>query len=168
MDCMMKFMMSVGLAVLCGLPVAQASGLYKWVDSQGRVSYQDRPPPEGSGFVEQKDIAVERKASGGNDADKTSEKYPVVLYSAPNCNSCDLARAYLKKRNVPFTEYNVEGNVELQKTMKEKVGSLSVPTITIGSKVMKGYLESLLEGELTDAGYPNIDKAATANVDKEN
>jgi hypothetical protein len=31
-----------------------------------------------------------------------------------------------------------------------------VPTVLVGSKVMNGYMESLLEGELDQAGYPRI------------
>jgi hypothetical protein len=38
--------------------------------------------------------------------------------------------------------------------MVKKIGELSVPTITVGSKVMQGYVESLLAGELDQAGYP--------------
>ena len=38
--------------------------------------------------------------------------------------------------------------------LKKKAGSLSVPTILVGEKVMQGFLESLLAGELDAAGYP--------------
>jgi hypothetical protein len=30
----------------------------------------------------------------------------------------------------------------------------------VGSKVMKGYMESLLEGELDAAGYPKLEEPA--------
>jgi glutaredoxin len=86
--------------------------------------------------------------------DDVAEKYPVVLYSVPKCSSCDLARAYLQKRKVPFSEKNVENDRKSQEEMKEKTKGLSVPTILVGTKVMSGYMESLLEGELDQAGYP--------------
>ena len=38
--------------------------------------------------------------------------------------------------------------------MRKKVGELSVPTITVGGKIMQGYVESLVAGELDQAGYP--------------
>lgn len=144
--------------VAAGLSVAQAASLYKWVDSQGRVSYHDKPPPEGSDYrVEQKTLG-----SGGSATDQQAQPdVPVILYSAPKCASCDLARIYLDKRKVPYTEKNVESDAKLQEELKQKAGSLSVPTIIVGTKVMSGYLESLLEGELDAAGYPKTGTAGS-------
>lgn len=148
---------------VAGLSAAQAAPLYKWVDSQGRVSYHDQPPPEGSGYrVEKKNLGSGGTSGADEALEQAIEKYPVVLYSVPVCGSCDLARLYLEKRKVPFTEKNLENNPALQQELKKKTGSLSVPTITIGEKVMNGYLESLLGGELDAAGYPKIGAPASA------
>jgi glutaredoxin len=141
--------------VALGLPAAQAAGLYKWTDSQGRVSYHDQPPPADAGYrVEEKSFDTGHKASGENGLAGVTEKYPVTLYSVPDCGACDLARAYLQKRKIPFSEQNLNASPELQQKLKKKIGSLSAPTITIGDKVMKGYMESILEGELDEVGYP--------------
>ncbi len=158
----------MALAV-AGLSTVQAGSLYKWVDSQGRVSYHDQPPPEGSGYrVEEKNISSGKKAAVDDTLEKVIEKYPVILYSVPVCGSCDLARIYLQKRKVPFSEQNLENNGELQQTLKKKIGSLSAPTIMVGEKVMKGYVESILEGELDSAGYPKIEAPEPAKEeDKE-
>jgi len=138
------------------VPLAHAAKLYKWVDKDGNVSYQDRPPPSRAGDrVEEKTLRG-RTAPGTDDA---ARKSPVVLYSAPKCASCDTARAYLKKRGIPFAEKSVEGDRQLQEELIQKAGGLAVPTITVGSKVMQGYLESLLEGELDQAGYPKSQSA---------
>lgn len=136
---------------------ASAAKLYKWVDKDGNVSYQDRPPPAGATAVEEKAL---RTRAG---EDQAAEKVAVVLYVTPKCSSCDLARAYLQKRKVPFTEKNVESERALQDELKTKSGGLAVPTILVGDKVMRGYLESLLEGELDQAGYPK----AQADTDAE-
>lgn len=135
---------------------AYAAKLYKWVDERGNISYQDRPPPEGVGRVEEKDL---RDGHGGDSgspaAAESAAKSPVKLYMVSKCSSCDAARAYLKKRKVPFSEINVsEKNPQAQQDMVKKFGELTVPTITVGSKVMQGYVESLLAGELDQAGYP--------------
>ena len=149
--------------VAAGLSAAQAGTLYKWVDSQGRVSYHDQPPPEGSGYrVEEKNLGSGKKSAVDDTLEKIVEKYPVILYSVPACGSCDLARIYLEKRKVPFNEQNLENNGELQQTLKKKIGSLSAPTIMIGEKVMKGYVESILEGELDAVGYPKSESANSA------
>ena len=153
-----------------GIPAAQADTLYKWVDSQGRVSYHDQPPPDGAGYrVEEKVLGPGNKRKEDDTLAKVAEKFPVVLYAVPDCGSCDLARLYLQKRKVPFTEQNLNINPELQQTLKKKIGSLSAPTLMIGEKVMKGYVESVLEGELDGVGYPKLEAAEpSAGETKEN
>lgn len=140
------------LAFLVAMPLAHAGKLYKWVDSDGKVSYHDQPPSSDGYRVEEKNLGDRHAAVG-----EAAEKAPVVLYSAAKCASCDTARAYLKTRGVPFTEKNVEGDRKLQDELIKQAGGLAVPTIMIGTKVMRGYLESLLEGELDQAGYPKAE-----------
>jgi glutaredoxin len=149
--------------VAIGIPAAQADTLYKWVDSQGRISYHDQPPPEGAGYrVEEKVLGTGNKHKEEDKLAKIVEKFPVVLYSVPDCGSCDLARLYLQKRKVPFTEQNLNTDPELQQTLKKKIGSGSAPTLMIGEKVMKGYVESVLEGELDGVGYPKIEASESS------
>ncbi len=143
----------VVLAVLLYVPIAHATKFYKWVDKDGNVSYHDQPPSTAGYRVEEKNIGVRPASTERVPADVVA-KFPVVLYTAPKCSSCDSARAYLKSRGVPYSEKNVEGDRKLQDELIKQSGGLAVPTITVGSKVMKGYLESLLEGELDQAGYP--------------
>jgi glutaredoxin len=146
----------VVLATALAVAPAYAGTLYKWVDERGNVSYQDRPPPEGVGKVEEKTVREGRGgSSAGPAAADVATKAPVTLYMVPKCSPCDMARTYLKKRGVPFSEINVsEKHPQAQQEMIKKIGELSVPTITVGGKVMQGYVESLLAGELDQAGYP--------------
>ncbi len=142
------------IAAALAASAAQADKLYRWVGKDGSVSYQDRPPPPDAGSVQEKDLSPRSGAPDTNEGADAARKFPVVLYSVSKCSSCDEARAYLKKRHIPFSEKNVSNNPALQKEMVEKVGQLSVPTISVGSKVMNGYVQSLLAGELDQAGYP--------------
>jgi len=150
----------VALGVLAISFGASAERLYKWVDKDGSVHYGSSPPPSDVEAV-QKNIRVGSHGAGAPDL---GDKPPVVLYTVPKCGSCDEARTYLNKRGIPFTDKNVEGDTKVQEELKKKSGSLSVPTITIGEKVMRGYMESLLEGELDSAGYP---KAVAESEKKE-
>jgi glutaredoxin len=161
----------VALTAFCVI-TAQGGTLYKWVGKDGKVSYHDQPPPENAGYrVEEKNLGGREKA-GTDESAAAAEKFPIVIYTAPKCAGCDLARAYLEKRKVPYSEKNVESDPKSQEELKRKAGALSVPTITVGSKVMNGYMESLLEGELDQAGYPkagsvskkeNSEKSETAD-----
>ncbi len=153
----------IGLSLcmtLALLPAAHGQKLYKWVDQDGRVSYHDKPPSEAGVRVEEKSVRLDGERPSGKGSDEAAATAPVVLYSAPKCGSCDAARAYLKQRGVPFTEKNVDGDRKLQDELIKQAGGLAVPTIMVGSKVMRGYLESLLEGELDQAGYGHADAPA--------
>jgi glutaredoxin len=153
------------LCVAMAVPLAHGVRLYKWVDKDGHVSYHDYPPASKEGDrVESKDFKIGgvSSASSAGSSSKASEQFPVVLYTTPQCTSCDLARAYLDKRKVPFTDLDVAKDAKLQKELLEKTGTLTVPTIMVGSKVMKGYMESLLSGELDAAGYPKIGGASAS------
>lgn len=132
--------------------------LYRWVDKNGNVSYQDRPPPADANQVEEKHFGDDTAPANDDDAADAASKNPVTLYTVPQCGPCDDARNYLKKRQIPFTEVDVATDLKAQQAMRKVVGDLSVPSITIGTKVMKGFMESLLSGELDDAGYPKMAK----------
>ena len=157
------------VAAVLAVSTAQAEKLYKWVGKDGTVSYQDKPPSADVGTVQEKELASSSKKSAvSGDAADPALKFPVVIYTVPKCDSCNMVRTYLKKRHIPFAEKNVDNNLALQKEMKEKLGDITVPTITIGSKIMKGYLESLLEGELDQAGYPKAGKEEGEQANQEN
>src|SRR5258707_12097323 len=104
-------LLSIGLALPWAAATAEKT--YKWVDPQGNVSYHDQPPPPGSSYrVEEKQMGGKRERVA-NEADDPAQKFPVVLYTIPKCgSSCELARAHLQKRKVPFTEKNVEKDVK--------------------------------------------------------
>jgi len=142
---------------------AGAAKLYKWVDKDGNVSYHDQPPMDDSKYkVEEKNLRTGTAVSDNPAMKEAAEKNPVVLYVAPKCTSCDAARSYLNNRKIPFKEVNVDGNRDLQQQLIAKSGGLAVPTITVGEKVMRGYLESLVEGELNAAGYPKAEAEPAA------
>lgn len=147
------------VAALVSAPLAHGAKLYKWVDKDGKVSYHDQPPVDAGYRVEEKNLGTKGPV---RPAGETGAQVPVVLYTAPKCSSCDSARSYLKGRGVPFTEKNVDGDRKLQEELIQQAGGLAVPTILVGTKVMRGFLESLLEGELDEAGYPKTEPEAEA------
>jgi glutaredoxin len=161
---LVRFSVFVTLALVAA-PIAHADKLYKWVDKDGHVSYHDQPPYEAGYRVEEKHL---HGVGSDNDSEGAAQKAPVVLYSAPKCSSCDAARAYLRGRGIPFTEKNVEGDRKLQDELIKQAGGLAVPTIMVGSKVMRGFLESLLDGELDQAGYPKASSGETPQEESPN
>jgi glutaredoxin len=117
----------------------------------GNVSFRDRCPP-GTEKTGQKRVATGKKRSAT--ASETAAQNPVTLYSVPNCDACDLVRNRLTTRAIPFTEKSVETDVGAQQELKEKSGSLTVPTITVGAASIQGYDRTALDSGLERAGYP--------------
>ena len=141
------------------LPVA-ASTLYKWIDSEGNIIYSDEPPSGNVEFEEQifEDEAAEGTASQSKSVELLIEeaalKNPVSLYTVPECDTCDLIRLYLTRNRIPFAEKNVENNISMQQELKQKSGSISVPTLSIGDAVMDGYSRTAIRVELVNHGFP--------------
>ena len=115
----------------------------------------DRPPPAGSNYRVEKKIF---KTGPGTDPQaqairEAALKHPVALYTAPVCASCDLARSYLQSKKIPFTEKDVKNNLQYNKELENLIGELAIPVITVGNKIIKGYVQDWLENELVTAGY---------------
>ncbi len=145
-----------GLVCLTVPLLSHAGKLYKWVDQNGNVTYQDQPPP-GEATVIQDDSTTAASAVSGaaaNAAQQTAaEANPVTLFSVPICNTCDLVRMVLEQNKVPFEEKNADRSVEVQQEMEAKAGQLSVPLLIIGEKVITGFNGSEIMQELKTAGY---------------
>jgi glutaredoxin len=130
---------------------------YRWIDSTGRVNYGDAPPSDarnvsridGSARTESKDptggIAFELR--------KAMATFPITLYTAPDCGPCESARVWLRKRGAPYQEVLVETDVDAQE-LNRRVGTTSVPVMTLGRTPHLGFKEASWSVALTAAGYP--------------
>lgn len=138
---------ALAACLLAGGPAVADDKLYKWVDEDGNVTYQDQPPPDGSGqqetFVE--DLGSSEPAAAQPDVN-------VVLYSIETCDACDLVRKILEDQRVAFQEKNAEDDVDVQAEIREVAGTLSVPVLVIGDEVLTGYNKRMVLNELEDAG----------------
>jgi glutaredoxin len=149
----MKNRKLVALALALSTASAGAAQLYRWVDEQGRVEWRDTPPPAHAKHVEQRNV-------GGNTIETSTLPYsvqqavrnfPVTLWVFDCGEPCAKARAHLQKRGVPYTERNAQKEPD---ALKKLVGGLEVPVLVVGSRTLKGYLESDWDAALDTAGYP--------------
>jgi len=129
-------------------PAAAEDELYKWVDEDGNVTYQDRPPPDERGQVKTMDQDL-----GGAEPAPVMPDVDVVLYSIEACDPCDLVRELLRERGVPFEEKNADNDAEVQAEIKEVAGSVQVPVLAIGNEALTGYNKDLIINELEEAGF---------------
>ena len=85
---------------------------------------------------------------------RVQKNFPVTLYTSPNCKEpCELARAALNKRSVPFEEVQV-WNEETVNKLKSVSGAEQLPTLVVGRSVQTGYEPSQFDSLLDSAGYP--------------
>jgi len=78
-------------------------------DSDGNQSFQKRCPP-GTQLVEKKKISVGKDAS----REISLSNLNVVLYSIPDCVTCEEVAIYLKSRDISYSEKDVSKDIELQ------------------------------------------------------
>ena len=136
---------AIFIALALAIPSAQAE-LYRWVDDDGNVTYQDQPPPQEVTTASM----VKLPSLGGS---RKKQKPPVTLYRTRDCAPCDYAAQFLKRRKVRVEEVDVTSDLDNQAELKAKAGNLSVPTLVLKGKVIKGFTPSWLASELDAAGY---------------
>ncbi|HJV60604.1 MAG TPA: glutaredoxin family protein [Albitalea sp.] len=147
----------VRLAPLAALFIALPShALYKVVTPDGRVTYTDTPPPAASGVKVTKlgeNLSVVPQPPLPAELQQVVSRYPVTLYTTKVCAPCDSARQMLRQRGIPFSEKLLitgEDGDALQRLS----GSRDLPTVSIGSQVLRGLTTDTWNSYLDAAGYP--------------
>lgn len=154
---------------LAGVAHAQ---LYKWVDKDGNITYSDTPPPKEVKNVQQKSYGD--NVSGVTDdmpyaVRDAIKRNPVTLFANGCGELCDGARALLATRGVPYTDRNPDKDPTAFEALKQATGEQSVPTLLIGTQVVRGFSPEQWQAALTTAGYPRTNpglksKAAPVEV----
>ncbi len=138
---------------------AFAQGAYRWVDKDGKVHYSDAPPVAAEAQkVEQRKLNASVIDSGGSlsyEQRQAARNFPVTLYTAPDCGPvCGSGRDLLKKLGTPFAEKSLQTPEDIA-AYKAATGSdsPSIPTLTVGGKVLKGFEAVTWGSALEAAGY---------------
>ena len=153
------------LATALALLVAATPALaqYKVVGPDGKITYTDRPQAVPGGTQVQ---ALRRDAApaggGGNSAlplelRTAAARFPVTLFTGSDCAPCDSARQLLRQRGVPYAERQVSSDEDIA-ALQRLSGGRSVPSLTVGSQALRGFLEADWQGTLDLAGYPKESK----------
>lgn len=143
--------LALATLLLSALP---AHALFKVVGPDGKVTYSDRPPPGDTravqvnrdGSIVSNDVALPFALR------QVMVKFPVTLYTASQCDACDMGRALLQRRGIPFAERTAMTNED--KEVWEKVtGGKEAPVVKIGAQVLRGFTATTWEETLDVAGY---------------
>ena len=74
---------------------------------------------------------------------------PVFLYATDWCGNCKMTRAFLRKNQIPFFEYDVEKSPEGQRQYKALQGN-GVPLLLVKNNVIRGYNPQAIKKALAD------------------
>ena len=148
----MRTLFLLALLILAG-PL-DAAQLYRWVDDKGNVEWRDTPPPSTAKKVEQRNVrgSTIETSELPYSLQQAVKNHPVTLWITDCGAVCNQARSLLNRRGVPHTERNPQAEIEAFK--KASGGSMEVPLLFVGSRQVKGYLESEWDAALDAAGYP--------------
>lgn len=159
------------VAGVFGAVSAPADAQYKWQTPDGRTVYSDIPPP--SGARQMNDRANGSAASPAGDSEAAaapaaaapvvelpyelkivSGKFPVLLYSAPECAPCAAARQHLAARGVPFAEKSISTTADFEAFKTRGFSENSFPAMTVGREKTVGFEAGAYDRLLNAAGYP--------------
>lgn len=152
-----------GIAVQAAPPAPRASHApIKWVDANGRVHYSDRQPmPDALGnVVRTQSLSARPQAPSIGDPTlpwalrSAAARYPVTLYTAKECEPCEMARRHLAQRGVPYTEKRVEEAADLQAFRALGFEKPLFPSLSIGPEKLVGFESTGWDRALDATGYP--------------
>ena len=156
------------LALLCAASacnVALAQSVHRIVGPDGKVTFSDRAPSKGAAAADNVvtpgptplGAAAASTASLPYELRQVASKFPVTLYSGPDCTPCVNARNLLTLRGVPFTERTVETEDDAA-ALQRLSGNSNLPFGTIGGQQLRGFSDTEWTQYLDLAGYPKESK----------
>jgi len=72
----------------------------------------------------------------------------VVVYSTPSCPYCTMAKDFLKKKQVPFEDYDVSRDERRAEEMIRKSGQMGVPVLDVNGRILVGFRPADIENAL--------------------
>ncbi|MEP6997944.1 MAG: glutaredoxin family protein [Betaproteobacteria bacterium] len=151
------------LASACA--IAQTQQVYRYLDTDGRVVYSDKPPPADARNAQAKRIgrnSIETSELSFA-TQQAQERFPVTLYTFSCGVVCDTAQGLLNKRGVPHTVVDVAQGDGADR-LKKLTNGLEAPALQVGDQVATGFNEAKWQSMLSDAGYPKTPPPRTAAI----
>jgi len=155
----MRCFLVVGLAWAAALPVLAQ---FKVIGPDGKVTYTDRPvaaPPGGQVQSMRAGTAAPAAANAPLPLElrNVAARFPVTLYTSPDCPPCDSGRALLQQRGIPFAERLVSSDDDTA-ALQRITNGRTVPSLTVGGQALRGFLDTDWQSTLDLAGYPKESK----------
>ena len=150
------------LALAAAACAAGAQQVYRIVGPDGRVTFSDKPPTDpGVKAVPAPTVPLPGTAGTGSatgglpfELQQVASRFPVTLYTGPNCAPCTAGRNFLTARGIPFTERTVSTPEDVAALARLLGDGAALPALTVGAQQLKGYSDLEWAQFLDAAGYP--------------
>ena len=149
-------LISAAAASLLIFTAPSAFALFKVVGPDGRVTYTDRvpSPSEGRAQTVNKDNGSASDVALPYALRQVATRFPVTLYTSGDCgDACSLARNFLARRGVPYSE-RIATSIEERESWQNLIGGTQTPALKVGSQMLHGYVPASWDDTLDVAGYP--------------
>ena len=152
-------LIAVSALLAVALPWAQAQAVYRIVGPDGKVTFSDQPPPPTAPVKAAAPVGKTAGNAGTGaaalpfDLRAVVSRYPVTIFTGPNCTPCSSGRAMLAARGVPFTEKTISTNEDIE-ALQRMSGDSSLPLMQIGSQQLRGFSDAEWTQFIDAAGYP--------------
>lgn len=168
---MKRVLLNSLVLVALGTLAAPSAAQYKWRSPEGTIVYSDVPPPAGARLMNERSSepaspAAPAASSAANpelpyELKAASGKFPVVLYTAPDCAPCSAARQHLSARGVPFSEKTISSTADFEAFKARGFSDNSFPALTVGREKTVGFESGAYDRLLNAAGYPRSSRLPT-------
>lgn len=135
------------LVILFSAPLSHATKLYKWVDANGTISYQDRPPPKNAKILEEREMNPQRRVPIVTAPD------PVIVYTVDDCQRCVEVLKWLENIGVPAEARALKDDRDAQRRILDLSNGLTVPTLFIDQQIVTDSSEESMISALLEADY---------------
>jgi glutaredoxin len=145
----------LGACVIALASPAWGQAVYRSVGPDGRVTFSDRPPEgrEASRVQPSAGSAAGAGTALPTALRRVAERFPVVLYAAPDCAPCDEGRRMLVGRGIPYSEASVTSAEDIA-ALERLAGERTLPLLGIGGQLLRGWSSAQWTQYLDVAGYP--------------
>ncbi|MDE2129449.1 MAG: glutaredoxin family protein [Betaproteobacteria bacterium] len=151
--------LATALAILLASP---AWALYKIVGPDGQITFTDIPPSRPGREVQRLGAMPEQVRPGQGASQVPADlvpivrKYPVVIYTTPQCPACEDGIKLLQQRGIPYTDKSISTAADIAAYKQISQGSEKLPLLTVaGVRLPVGYDQAAWNQALTAAGYPH-------------
>ncbi|MDD2712976.1 MAG: glutaredoxin domain-containing protein [Simplicispira sp.] len=147
--------LTTALCALAWVSAATAQPVYRIVGPDGKVTFSDRAPTEDATPTKSANTGAPDNGMGvlPYALRQIAARFPVTLYTSPECAPCTGGRNLLIQRGIPFTERTITSNEDIE-ALGRLGGSSSLPFATIGGQHLNGFSDSEWTQYLDAASYP--------------